>query len=125
MKRDLPPYIYRRKGGLLYYERRGHKSQRIHGELGSKEFALAYARAMNGVELQPTRRNFKALVKSYTQSPKYTTKAARTVQDYDKVLAWVIDKLGDQDPAKIQRHHVDDNPNTGRGTRGKHWRHDY
>lgn len=106
MKRDLPAYVYRRKGGLLYYERRGHKSQRIHGEPGSKEFALAYARAINGVEAMHVKRNFRALVASYVASEKYRSKAPRTVQDYDKVLAWVIDKLGDQDPAKIQRHHV-------------------
>jgi len=106
MKRDLPAYVYRRKGGLLYFEKRGQKSQRVFGEPGTKEFALQYARALNGVDPAPLKRNFKALVKSYVASDRYTNKALRTVQDYDKVLTWVLDKLGDQDPAKMQRKDV-------------------
>lgn len=106
MKRDLPAYVYRRKGGLLYFERRGQKSQRIVNTPGTPAFALEYARAMNGTEEAPSKRNFRALVKSYVASERYTTKAARTVQDYDRVLDWVIKKLGDHDPAKIQRQHV-------------------
>ncbi|RHZ96507.1 integrase [Cereibacter sphaeroides] len=106
MKKALPPYVYRRKGGLYYYERRGHKSQRIHAEPGTREFALEYAKILNGVQPAPVGKTFKALVKSYRESKRYAKLAPRTARDYEKVLAWVEAKLGDKDATKIQRKDV-------------------
>ena len=103
MKRQLPAFVYKRKGGLLYFERRGCKSHRIHSEPGTREFALEYAKLLNGVAPAPIGKTFNALVKSYRLSLKYLKLAPRTRSDYEKVLAWVEEKLGATDATKIQR----------------------
>lgn len=106
MKRELPAYIYRRKGGLLYFERRGEKSQRVHAAPGTPEFAMEYARLLNAVPAATTAKTFRALVKSYRRSGRYVRLAPRTRQDYEKVLGWVLDKLGDLPAHKMQRKDV-------------------
>lgn len=106
MKRHLPPYVYRRKGGLLYYERRGHKSVRIMAEPGTPAFAVEYAKILNGVQPAPTGKTFKVLVRHYRDSKRYGKLAPRTRADYEKVLAWVEAKLGDKDATKLQRKDV-------------------
>ncbi|SNT16848.1 Site-specific recombinase XerD [[Luteovulum] sphaeroides subsp. megalophilum] len=107
MKRDLPAYVYVRKGGLLYFERRGQKSQRIKSTLGTPAFALEYAKLLNGVlTSEPTGRSFRALVKSYRASDRFRKLAPRTRADYDKVLEWVVEKLGHLPADKMQRKDV-------------------
>ena len=106
MKRDLPAYVYRRKGGLLYFERRGAKSQRIRSEPGTPEFAIEYAKILNAVSSIPARRSFSVLVSSYRQSQRFKRLAPRTVKDYEKVLNWVCDKLGPLPADKLQRKDV-------------------
>lgn len=103
MKRDLPAYVYRRKGGLLYFERRGLKSQRIRAEPGTSAFALEYAKILNAAPKVTERRSFNQLVASYRKSDRYKRLAPRTQKDYEKVLAWVIDKLGPLPADKLQR----------------------
>lgn len=104
MKRTLPAYIYRRKGGLLYYERRGHKSQRMHHEPGTPEFAMAYALLLKGVKpRRATAGTFDALVRSYMESDRYRKLAPRSKQDYRKVLDWVKRKLGKESVAEFER----------------------
>lgn len=94
MKRQLPAYVYTRKGGLLYFERRGWQSVRIHSEPGTPEFAAEYARILQGAQIITTKRNFTALVTAYRSSTEFKRLAPRTASDYDKVLDWVIAKLG-------------------------------
>lgn len=94
MKKQLPAYVYRRKGGLLYFERRGWKSTRIYAEPGTPEFAAQYAAILKAGQLAPAGKTFKDLVASYRLSREYSLLAPRTVKDYEKVLAWVEAKLG-------------------------------
>ncbi|WP_339112925.1 tyrosine-type recombinase/integrase [Thioclava sp. GXIMD2076] len=94
MKRDLPAYIYNKKG-VLYFQRRGLPTVRVEHAPGTKEFALEYARLLNGPEAPVIRgRTFDDLCRSYERSPRYRKLAERTRRDYDKVIAWVRDKLG-------------------------------
>lgn len=107
MKRDLPAYVYVRKGGLLYFERRAQKSQRIKSTPGTPAFALEYAKLRNGaLRPEPTRRSFRALVKSYRAGDRFRKLAPRIRADYDKVLAWGVEKLGHLPANKMQRKDV-------------------
>lgn len=107
MKRDLPAYVYVRKGGLLYFERRGQKSQRIKSTLGTPAVALEYVKLLNGaLTPEPTRRSFRALLKSYRAGNRFRKLAPRTCDDYDKVLAWGVEKLGHLPADKMQRKDV-------------------
>ena len=70
------------------------KSVMMKSKPGTPEFALEYAKLMNGGTEKTVKRNFTALVKSYRASPKYTKLSARSKSDYDKILAWVVETLG-------------------------------
>lgn len=107
MKRDLPAYCYRKgKRGYVYFIRRGSKPVRIHAQPGTAEFAAEYALAMKGRAQAPAARNFAALIRHYKAGPRYARLAPRTKADYDKVLSFIADRIGDIDPAKVQRRHV-------------------
>lgn len=106
-KRNLPAHIYDKKG-VLYFQRRGYPTVRIESAVGTKEFALEYASILNGARFtpKPVGRTFSDLTTSYIRSNRYRKLAPRTAQDYDKVLAWVNDKLGPLPVAAIQRKDV-------------------
>ena len=107
MKRNLPAYCYAKgKRGYVYFIRRGCKPVRIHAQPGTAEFAAEYALAMKGRGVTPKGRDFSALIQHYKKGPKWAKLAPRTKQDYDKVLAFIADRIGDIDPAKVQRRHV-------------------
>lgn len=107
MKRNLPAYIYDKKG-VLYFQRRGYPTTRIDSEPGTKEFALEYASILNGARFTPktVARNFDDLVKDYLRSERYRSLAPRTARDYEKVLRWVQAKLGPLPVSGIQRKDV-------------------
>jgi len=106
MKRNLPAYVYAKKGGI-WFQRRGYRSAKITAAPGTKEFALEYAALLNGAQPSPPAgKTFAALVRSYTRSQKYRSLALRTVRDYDKVLDWVTAKLGHLPVAGLQRKDV-------------------
>jgi len=74
----------------------------------SAEFAAAYARlrASRAVPAKPKGNSFAALVAHYKASPRYGKLAPRTKADYDKVLAFIADRLGNLPPAKMRRKDV-------------------
>jgi len=106
MKRALPAYVYAKRG-VLYFQRRGWDSVRIEAAPNTPEFALEYARILNGSK--PTysgQKTFQALVVSYCKSARYTKLAPRTKADYQRVLDWVKTKLGTLPADKMQRKDV-------------------
>ena len=107
MKRDLPAYVYNKKG-VLYFQRRGQPTTRMEHLPGTAEFAVEYATLMNGARPAPqfTKHDFTDLVTAYRGSQKYRKLAPRTGRDYDKVLDWIIDKLGPLPVAKHRRKDV-------------------
>lgn len=105
MKRDLPAFVYLRKG-KPYFERRGYKSQRIQSEPGTPAFALEYARILAGTPEAPKGRTFRALVAAYKRSDRFRRLAPRSREDYDKVLAWIEEKMGALPVDGLRRHDV-------------------
>jgi integrase len=107
-RRGLPPYVYAKgRKGYLYFSR-GGVLRRMPEDPTSAEFAEAYARARSAVAVpvKPRGDSFAALVAHYKGSPRYGKLAPRTKADYDKVLAFIADRLGHLPPAKMRRKDV-------------------
>jgi integrase len=106
MKRQLPAYVYRKgRAGHLYFCRFG-STTRIHAAPGTPEFADAYARLLAGRATVPAGKTFAAVIASYRAGPRFAKLKPRTRADYDKVLTFIADRLGDLDCTRIQRRHV-------------------
>lgn len=106
MKRSLPAYVYRKGArGYLYFCRLG-QTTRMHHAPGTPEFAAEYAALLRGRAQVPTGRSFADLIASYKASPRYARLKPRTRRDYDAVLRFVADRIGDLDATRMQRRHV-------------------
>lgn len=106
MKRALPAHVYAKKG-VLYFQRRGYRTVRIASAEGTPEFHAEYARLLAGDRpIYAGPRTFKARVEDYRHGRKYQRLAPRTASDYDKVLAWVVAKLGPLPVDGMQRKDV-------------------
>lgn len=106
MKRQLPPHVYDKKGAL-YFQRRGFPTVRMQHARGTPEFHAEYARLLAGDRpIYAGPRTFEALVREYVASHKYRELSIRTVQDYDKVLSWVKEKIGPLPVDRMQRKDV-------------------
>ena len=106
-KRGLPAHVYVKRDAL-YFQRRGWPTVRIESAPGTPEFATEYAILLNGARpaALPAGRTFAALVRSYIASARYRKLAPRTARDYEKVLEWVKEKLGDKPVERMQRKDV-------------------
>lgn len=106
MKRNLPKYVYPKgKKGYLYFTRNGRTTRMVE-QPGTDAFFLEYARLLNGAPPVPRGKTWQSLIAAYKSSPKYTEKAKRTRSDYDKILSFIIDKMGQMDPVKMRRKDV-------------------
>ncbi|MDB6454753.1 tyrosine-type recombinase/integrase [Falsirhodobacter sp. 20TX0035] len=106
MKRGLPAHVYNKKG-VLYFQRRGYPTVRIQAEAHTPAFAAEYARLLAGERASYSGpRTFNALIASYVASDRYRRLSLRTVQDYDKVLAWTKEKVGTLPVGSLQRKDV-------------------
>lgn len=106
-KRELPKHVYKQRNGI-YFQRRGWVSRKFEHGFGTPEFWKEYADilACKDKPQRVTSRTFKALIKSYHQSPRYRNLKPRTALDYDKYLAFFLSILGDRNPARLQRKDV-------------------
>ncbi|WP_127110426.1 site-specific integrase [Pararhodobacter zhoushanensis] len=106
MKRELPKFVYPKgKRGYLYFCR-GKTTQRIQADFGTPEFWAEYAIALKGRAPVRPGKTFTALIESYKRSNRFSRLAPRTKADYDKVLTFIVDRIGGLDPAKMQRRSV-------------------
>jgi integrase len=109
-RRDLPAHITRLQG-VLYFRRRGWRTRRLVTQFpeGAPIPEALYAERLailNTKEALPVGTGWPALVDSYKRSSRYTKLKPRTRADYDKVLAFLADRLGPLDPALMQRKDV-------------------
>jgi integrase len=106
MKRQLPAHVYD-KGGVLYFQRRGWETVRINAKPHTPEFAREYAIILSGARpAYAGKQTFTALVAAYKRSSKWRDLSPRSKSDYQKVLDWVIDKLGPLPVARMERKDV-------------------
>lgn len=115
MKRNLPPYIYRRKrdGVLLFKRRIAGRLMEVRLETQFPEgapipFALHQERERLLSDPMPVApgQTFAAVIRHYEASHRYQGLKPRTRQDYDKRTAYFKDKFGGLDPRHIERRHV-------------------
>lgn len=105
-KRGRTRYVYEKRPGVLYFWRRPGAAVKMNAEPYTDAWWAEYALLLKGTPPPPKGKTFRALIASYRRSARYTGKAPRTRRDYDKILAFIDDRLGGQDVAKVRRHHV-------------------
>ena len=107
IRRHLPPYVETRPGRkgqtYHYFRRKPAPPIRMHSAPGTPEFAAEYARLLSGAPPPPPGRSFRALIRSYKQSPRFARLAPRTKSDYLKVLDAILDAIGDLPADKMRR----------------------
>jgi len=102
MKKHLPPYVYPKgKRGYLYFTR-GGQTTRMQAQPGTPEFAAEYALLLRGRAPVPPGKTYRALIASYRKDHRFSRLTPRTKADYDKVLTFIADRLGDHDPTKTR-----------------------
>lgn len=104
MKRELPPYCYRkgRKGHIYYYPNGAKgKGYRIHSDPGTPAFHAELARAALGTLPTPSRTIAK-LVDRYMDTDDYGKLAKNTKRSYSRHFAYFVDVMGHIDPARLR-----------------------
>ena len=96
------------KGRTYQYFRRNGKFTRLPDNPESEEYDRAYWTLMRGKGPNNAQFTFDKLIESYRASPKWEKLANRTKQDYQKVLTYIHEIVGDKDPKKMRRSHVID-----------------
>lgn len=107
MKKPDLPYLVRQrsKGRDYWYFRRGGESIRL-PDPSDANFLRAYDEAKRGRTRKPVKRNFRALITAYKSFHKYKSLAPRTKVDYSKVMDYLLDIVGEDDPAKMIKRDV-------------------
>jgi len=96
------------KGKTYQYFRKDGVYVRLPDDPLSEEYDRAYWNLMRGKTLKASRLTFDKLIVSYKQSPKWERLAPRTKKDYSKVLDYLHETVGGQDPTKMRKLHVID-----------------
>jgi integrase len=100
VRRTTLPYLWRHPKGALYFRRDGRYVPLP--EPDDPEFHAAYDAAKRGPRVVG-KRTIDALIASYRRTAAFAAKADRTRQDYDKVLAYLAEKIGGRDVSVITR----------------------
>jgi integrase len=105
-RKDLPAYCYRKgKAGYVYFQRKGGKTQRIHSEPGTADFAAEYAMLLRGRQTTPAK-TMRGLIASYLESQRWAGLKDVTQKGYRRHLRYFEDVMPAVDPRTIQRVHV-------------------
>jgi integrase len=105
-RKELPPYCYRKgRKGYVYFQRRGAKTQRIHSEPGTADFAAEYAMLLRGRQPTPAK-TMKGLIASYLDSQRWKDLRPITQRGYRRHLAYFEEVMPAVDPRTVERVHV-------------------
>ena len=110
-KNNLPKYVYRKRLGVLYFERRGEPSIKLKCQNPDEpEFHMEYADCLAGKPQQEMKlshkRDMAALIDSYVKSSRYRNITATTAKDYDKVLVNLKEFFGEDKVSTWRRKDV-------------------
>lgn len=110
MKRETPRYVTvtRSKGNEYFQFRRHGRAKNMEcrpgqHDPGTPEFAAEYARLLNGIPKAPKGKTLSALITRYRLSDNFKKLAPRTRKDYDRVLTFLGDRLGQYPVADFER----------------------
>lgn len=97
--------------GVLYYRRRGFGTVRFQTQIADDRrltgvFYEEYAQMIKGLRDPAAVTTNADLIASYKTSEAYSSKAQRTKEDYDKIMAFLATQIGHLPVADIQRRHV-------------------
>lgn len=99
------PFVREVKPGYLYFYRGGKYLHRFTSPEGTEEFERQYWEVMTGRKAE-AKTGWKALVESYRRADRFTGLKSRTRADYDKILAYIVDKIGTRDVRLLTRKDV-------------------
>lgn len=110
-KENLQKYVYRKKGGILYFERKGEPSSKFECQDPSDPaFMMEYALLLNGkkqrLQKEPRVRTISRLIDSYIKSTRYKQLSPNTAKGYDEVCVYLKSKYGGTKVTEWQRKHV-------------------
>lgn len=97
-------YIWQHPKGYWYVRIRG-KYERIKAEEGTAEFDREYWNILNGKRSE-SRTSWNVLIESYRKSSRWSGLKPRTRTDYERVLSYLIDKIGTKDTSRLSRKDV-------------------
>ena len=97
-------YLWEHPDGRWYVRIKG-KYHRISAEAGSEDFDRQYWEILTGKRAE-AKTSWKALVSSYRRSDRWTGLKPRTRADYERVLAYVEEKIGARDVRRLTRRDV-------------------
>lgn len=110
-KENLPKHVYRKRLGVIYFERKGEPSVKFKCQNPDEpEFHMEYALYLSGKPQQEMKhsrsRDMASLIESYIRSSRYRNIKAATAKDYDGVLEYLKRDFGHTDPNEWRRNNV-------------------
>jgi integrase len=94
-------YIWRHPEGRIYVRIKG-QLQRIHSAEGTPDFDREYWEILSGKRVQ-RKTSWNALIDDYRTSDRWKGLKPRTRADYDKVMTYLLEKVGSRSVAALTR----------------------
>jgi hypothetical protein len=98
-------FLWRHPKGYVYVRVRGKLLGRIAAAEGTEAFDREYWAILSGKQAA-ARTGWRALIDSYRRSDRWTALKPRTRADYETVLVYIAEALGDRDVARLIRRDV-------------------
>lgn len=95
-------YLWRHPSGRIYFRKTGMSLVRIHAAEGTADFDREYWDIMTGKKWA-AKTSFAALILDYRESDRWTKLKPRTRADYEKVLIYIEEKIGNRDVRAFSR----------------------
>lgn len=95
-------YLWTHPEGRIYFRKGGKLLHRFTAPEGSEEFDRQYWEVMTGKRLA-AKTSWRALVADYRTSDRWTGLKQRTRADYEKVMEYIIEKVGDRNAKDLTR----------------------
>lgn len=99
-KEGRKPYVFEAKPGYLYFRKGGKYLHRFTAPEGTAEFDRQYWEVMTGKTME-AKRSWAAAIQILRESDRWAAKSTRYRQDLEPVLAYLIDKIGKRDVARL------------------------
>lgn len=99
-KEGRKPYVFEAKPGYLYFRKGGKYLHRFTAPEGTAEFDRQYWEVMTGKTME-AKRSWAAAIQILRDSDRWAAKSTRYRQDLEPVFAYLVDKIGKRDVARL------------------------